>query len=130
MVLAQTLKDAVDAVFTALDDIPENITYVKVTIGSYDPEEDTQTLTTVNVAVQAIIYNGRDVDQDSVRRLTIAQGKHTDTDETRVLIPASELPAYTPKLTDHLLISGVKWEIYGMLPVPSNPCWILQVRKM
>lgn len=130
MVLAQTLKDAVDSVFTALDDIPTNITYVKVTIGAYDPDADQQTLTTTNVSVQAIIYNGRDVDQDSVRRLTVAQGKHTNTDETRVLILASDLPAYTPKLTDYLLIGGAKWEIYGMLPVPSNPCWILQVRKL
>jgi len=128
MALAQTLRDAVDTAFAAIEDIAIDITYVKVTVGAYDVVTDEQSLTTVNVACQAVMYNGRDMEQDSVWRLTSAQAKHSHSDDTRVLIPASTLGAYKPKTEDYLMIDGAKWEIYNILPVPSNPCWILQVR--
>lgn len=128
MGLKQTLRDAVDAAFAAIGDIALTITYVKVTVGAYDEDTDQPTLTTTNVTIQCVLYNGKDVDQDSVWRLTSAQSKHTATDETRALLPASTLASYKPKLSDYLLIDGVKYEIFGILPVPSDPCWILQVR--
>lgn len=129
MALAQTLKSAVDTIFTALDDIPLTITYVKVTLGSYDLDTDLPATTLVNVTIKAVVYNGKDIEQDSIWRLTSAQSKHTNTDETYALLPASTLGSYRPKNTDYLMIEGEKWEIYGKIPVPSNPCWILKVRK-
>ena len=129
MALKQTLRDAVDAVFAGLDDIPLDITYVKVTVGAYDIDNDVPGVTTTNVAIQAILYNGKDIEQDSIWRMTSAQAKHTHTDETYVLLPASTLGSYKPKTTDYLMIEGEKYEIYGKVPVPSDPCYILKVRK-
>lgn len=129
MALAQTIRDAVDAAFVALDDIPLSIVYTKVALGAYDVAADSQARTETDVTVQGVMYNGKDIEQDAVRRLTSAQSKNSVTDETFVLIPASDLPAYTPTLNDYITVDGEKWEIWAMVPVPTNPCWILKVRK-
>jgi len=127
--LAADLKDAVDTAFTALDDIPLSVTYTKVTLGAYDVDADSQARTEINVSVQGVMYNGRDIEQDAVRRLTSAQSKNSVTDETFLLIPGNDLPGYTPTLNDYVTIAAEKWEIWAMVPVPTNPCWILKVRK-
>lgn len=128
MGLKQQLLDGVTAAFTALGDIPSTVSYTKVVLGAYDVDADAQALTQTTVTVKGVMYNGKDMEQDSVRRLTSAQSKNTVTDETFVIIPASDLPSYTPTLRDHMTIDGVKWEIFGIVPVPTNPCWIFKVR--
>lgn len=128
MGLKATIAAAVDTAIAAVDDLAVTITYHKITIGGYDVDTDADALTTVNVTVTGILYSGKDVEQDSVRRLTFAQSKNTSTDETRVLIGANSLPAYTPKTTDRMTIGGKLYEIFGMIPIPGNPAWIFQVR--
>lgn len=129
MGLAQTLMDAVDTAFDALDDIPLAVTYTKVALGVYDVDADSQARTETEVSVRGVMYNGKDIEQDAVRRLTSAQSKNTTTDETFLLIPASELPSYTPNMMDFVLIDDEKWEIWAKVPVPTNPCWILKIRR-
>lgn len=129
MGLAQTLKDAVDTAFIALDDLPLAVTYTKVTLGAYDVDADAQARTEVDVSVRGVMYNGKDIEQDSVRRLTSAQSKNTTTDEEFLIIPAVDLPSYTPKMTDFVTVGGEKWEIWAKIPIPTNPAWILKVRR-
>lgn len=128
MAMSDDIADAIDGGLVALGDLVPDVTYHKVTVGSYDPETNTRSNVTTNVTISAVLYNGRDIEQDSVRRLTSAQSKHSNTDDYFLLFTKNELPAYTPKKTDSVTIDGVLYEIYGTVPVPGNPIWILKVR--
>lgn len=124
MALKATLRRAVKAAFTALDDIPRKVTYhVKTGTPIRDLDAGTFTLTTVNVAlpmVALVRFKQKDLDKNPA---IVASNM-------KALIPTEDLKGRVPATADTFTDdTGTTWEVVQLLSDPAEVITILEVRS-
>jgi hypothetical protein len=121
MGLKQTLQDAATTIMTALDDLPDTVSYYSVEVGGYDVNTDEQTRTETLLSLKGLKY--KSVEQD-------ADNKKTTLVQTKVLIAGQAFGATVPKESDYMVIGGVRYEIKQINPAPQNVVFIFIVREV
>ena len=121
MGLAQTLQDAATSIMTALDDLPDTVSYHSVEDGGYDLSADQQTQVETVLTLKGLKY--KTVEQD-------ADNKRTTLFQTKVLIAGQAFGAIVPKESDYMIIKGVRHEIKQINPAPQNVVFIFIVREV
>lgn len=119
MGLSATLQDAVVTIMGAIGDIAVDVTYHRVTTGSYNASTDTQTVTTSETTLKGFFYKAKE-DTDDYQRVTAK--------DRRLLLAGSTL-GFVPSEKDYLYISSVKYEITQVKILPGGAGYILFIRS-
>lgn len=121
MGLTQTLQDAASAIMTALDDLPDTVSYYSVDVAGYDVATDAQARTETLLTLKGLKY--KSVEQD-------ADNKKTTLVQTKVLIAGQTFGTVVPKESDYMVIKGVRYEIKQINPAPQNVVFVFIVREV
>lgn len=126
MGLRDLFADGVASIFSALDDIPVEVTY-KSRTESYDPVTRIVTLASASLDVDAIL------DEYSAVELRFSERLNEDqtilgTDK-KAMIKADDLSSITPKVLDTITIDGTAWQVKAMKVDPAGAMWTFQIRR-
>jgi hypothetical protein len=121
MSLKDTIQDAVESAFEALDDVPESCTYTQTTSSTYAPATGVDTPATntqTGVPVVFDVYSTRDIDGERIRA-----------SDQKALIAANDI-VVTPKVEDTITrADGTIWTVEEVATDPATAMWELRVRK-
>lgn len=118
--LKDKIAKQVQKALQTVGDLAITLTYVYVTVGSYDVATDTQTTTTLSypgVTAVSVALTEAEVDYFPGNRNT-----------QKLLIAALDIGAQ-PKSEDYVLIDGVKWEVKRVKNVPGKSLYIIFVQE-
>jgi hypothetical protein len=118
--LNKLVRGAMTAAAGSVRDAVRPITYKHVT-GSpvYDPVTGGTITPTTEYQTRGVIarYRSRDID-----------GSRIQASDLKLLIAYDDLPV-APKLTDHAMLAGVRWNVHNLASDPAGALHILQMRK-
>jgi hypothetical protein len=118
--LKSTIAAAVKAGFTALDDVPELVTYfARSATSSYDPATGISTRVETSYLASGIFlsYQKREVDGQQIKP------------HDQKFLMRQEALAVRPTLSDRLLRSdGKYWEVLSVSEDPAHATWSMQIR--
>lgn len=118
MGLRDVVARAALSAFVAVGDLVESAVYTQVTPGVYDPATDTQADTTVTFTISMGVKT-----REKVRETE----KNVVTERLQFIVP-SLLMEVVPKVTDTIVINGVKYEVNDLKPVAGDPIYTLFIR--
>ena len=119
MGLQSVFKAAAETIFTALDDIPQSVTYTSVGVRTYDPATGTLTGTDASYTVHMVMdsYERREIDNQAVLST-----------DMMAMIPVDSLTP-EPTTRDTIAYSGATWQIVGITTDPAEALWVFQIRR-
>lgn len=119
MGLKDTIANAVVAARAAAGDIPVPVDYVSVATGAYDPATNArvETLTTVTINVFNVGLTQSEVEYFPA-----------DRDAQKLIVVGTDL-TFIPKVTDRVLIGGVRWEVKRVKRVPGDSIYIVFIQE-
>ena len=120
MGLAETFRDAAEAIIEAFDDIPQSITYIRKGASVYTPATGAVISTDTEYTTTAIFdeYELKEIDNNVVRA----------TDKL-AYIAANDLDV-TPVVDDEITdTDSVTWQVIDIKSDPAEALWVLQIRK-
>ena len=89
MGLKATIASAVGSAFTALDDIPESVTYRRTTVG-YNPQTGDDTPTDADITVDVVFTRYQQFEVDRVMILSTDVKAIVQQSDMGVVVPASD----------------------------------------
>lgn len=118
MGLVATLRGAMVSAIAAADDAVTEITYVQLTLGTYDPATDSRTDTEGLTTFSTFVYSLKDSEVDWFAG---------DVSMQKVIVNFDDL-GFAPSAEDIVRIGGVDWEIMKIKTFPGNVGYILFIR--
>jgi len=119
MGLSATLLSGVSKAFEAVGDVKKEITFHKVTLGSYDPATDVRSDTVVDHTINVVESTIKTTEQDWTEVLR---------DSKKLLFAAADV-TFTPEPNDYVTMDGATWEIIKINAVPGDSEHIIFVRQ-
>ena len=119
MGLQATFKAAAETIFTALDDIPQPVTYTSTGVKAYDPATGAVTSTDATYTVYMVFdsYSRREIDNQAVLST-----------DMMAMVPVDSLTP-SPTLRDTIAYNGATWQIVGIVTDPAEALWVFQIRR-
>lgn len=120
--LTQVVEQGVEVAFDTLKDFVVLGTYY--TRGSepvYDPDTDTMTYDQQNFSNVRMIRTSANMQEREASAVAV--------NEVKFLIPAADLPGYTPSETDWLDYAGIPYNVASFRHVPGDSLWIIMARE-
>lgn len=121
MGLRETLNNVVKSAMNAIDDIPEQCTYMAVSATTYTAASSTITKTStayLNVKIVFLSYDNRRIDGSNIRP-----------EDQQAILAAVDLPV-TPTTNDTITRpDGTVWAVVGVRTDLNTAYWELQVRR-
>lgn len=126
MGLSDVFASGVDAIFTALGDIPVSVTY-KSLVATYNPATRVTTFASASVSTYAVLDEYGAVELRFAERLSDDQ-TIIGTDK-KCMIKASALSAITPRTLDTITINSVAWQVKAIKIDPAGAMYTFQIRR-
>lgn len=119
MSLRALVQDLVGVAFTALDDVPEAVTYSRKSSTSVNPTTGAVTQAQVSYAVEMVFVNYRreEIDGDAIRP-----------EDMKGLLPAKDL-GFVPTLNDTITRGSAVYSVVRIALDPVSSLYTLQVRR-
>lgn len=121
MSILAAVAAGVETAFRAAGDAVLQVTYVRRSgAPAYDPVTDSVTVSQQTMTVRALRSRITDVEREA---------SPVTVEDSRILVPASDMAPATPKESDTYTLDGVQYNVIGWRGVPGDSLWIITGRR-
>ena len=122
MDLKDVVEQGVETAFDALKDFVVLGTYLaRGSEPVYDPDSDSVTYTPLEFHDVRMVRTSASREEREASSITVG--------DVKILIPAADLPGYTPKETDTIIYGTEHYNVLAIKAVPGDSLHIIMARK-
>ena len=132
MSLLTDIQAAVADGFSALDDLPVEVTYVQPDVSAtYDAATDAYTGTDTETTIpKALLLSFSTKERlNSLQLSSGTPGKEIRETDRKLVFEAASVSSLTPDTSGQVVISSVTWSVVSVHQDPAGATWTLQIRK-